>query len=204
MPKIEMDKNGKPITLGVAVGDLPTRLIINNEHVGFDIEMLKTFARREGLNMKIITMEFSSLIAALASGKVDIIADGISITEEREKQIDFSDPYNIVKSAVLALNTNIAGFSSEAIEEKSEEPSSISKFFNGIAESFYNNIIIENRYLLIIDGLKTTAIISILSIIFGTILGGLICFMRMSKRKILLCPPDYIFQSYGAHRFSFY
>ena len=188
MPKIELDKNAPKITLGVAVGDLPNSAIINNEHVGFDIEMLKTFAKREGFNMKIITMEFSSLIAALAAGKVDIIADGISITEEREKQIDFSDPYNEVKSVVLALKTNISGYENIVTEKENDEPSSIGLFFKGIAESFHNNIIIENRYLLILDGLKTTAIISILSTIFGTLLGGLICFMRMSRKKILSLP----------------
>jgi polar amino acid transport system substrate-binding protein len=188
MPVIEFDKNARPITLGVAVGDLPNSAIINNEHVGFDIELLKTFAKREGFNMKIITMEFSSLVAALASGKVDMIADGIAITKERQKQVDFSDPYNELQTAVLALKTNIAGFDINKIDEGSKTPSSISSFFSGIVESFHNNIILEKRYLLILDGLKTTVIISLLSILFGTMLGSLICFMRMSRRNILRLP----------------
>jgi len=186
MPKIEMNTTGKPLTLGVSVGDLPNVAIINGEYVGFDIEFLKRFARNEGYNLKIITMEFSSLIAALAAGKVDIIADGICITEERAKQVDFSEPYNHFKTAVIALKTNIAAFAGEESNVNKEEPSSFTSFFNGVAESFYNNIIVENRYLLIIDGLQITIIISILSTLFGTILGGIICFMRMSRRKILL------------------
>ncbi|HNX98751.1 MAG TPA: amino acid ABC transporter permease, partial [Candidatus Aminicenantes bacterium] len=44
---------------------------------------------------------------------------------------------------------------------------------------------VEKRYLLILDGLQTTLLTSILSILFGTLLGGLICFMRMSRRKVL-------------------
>lgn len=52
-----------------------------------------------------------------------------------------------------------------------------------VADGFYNNIILEKRYLLILDGIKTTVIISILSVIFGTLLGGLICLMRMSRRR---------------------
>ncbi len=185
MPKIEMNTTGKPLTLGVSVGDLPNVAIINGEYVGFDIEFLKRFARNEGYNLKIITMEFSSLIAALAAGKVDIIADGICITEERAKQVDFSDPYNHFKTAVIALKTNLAAFAGEKDSEE-EKPSSIISFFKSVAESFHNNIIVENRYLLIIDGLQTTAIISILSTLFGTVLGGLICFMRMSRKKLLL------------------
>ncbi len=186
MPVIEFDENAPKITLGVSVGDLPNVAIVNDEYVGFDIEMLKSFARSEGYKMKIITMEFASLIAALASGKVDIIADGICITEERQKQVAFSDPYNQFKTAVLALAKNIEGFEMTHSDDVMQEPSSFESFFSGIAESFHNNIIIENRYLLILDGLKTTAIISILSTMFGTLLGGLICFMRMSRRKLFL------------------
>jgi polar amino acid transport system substrate-binding protein len=186
MPTFDFNKNGRIITLGAAVGDLPHSAIVNGEHVGFDIEFLKTFAHREGFVLKITTMEFSSLIAALTSGKVDIIADGIAITEERQKQVDFSEPYNELKSSVLALKSNIAGFGTATGSEHQKEPSSTISFLQGIAESFHNNIIVENRYLLILNGLETTAIISLLSIIFGTLLGGLICFMRMSRKKLFL------------------
>ncbi|RJP64783.1 MAG: ABC transporter permease subunit [Ignavibacteriales bacterium] len=186
MPRIEINSTGKLLTLGVSVGDLPNVAIVNGEYVGFDIEFLKRFARNEEYNLKIITMEFSSLIAALAAGKVDIIADGICITEERAKQVDFSEPYNHFKTAVIALKTNIAAFAGEESNVNKEEPSSFTSFFIGVAESFHNNIIVENRYLLIIDGLWITIIISILSTLFGTILGGFICFMRMSQRKLLL------------------
>ena len=57
--------------------------------------------------------------------------------------------------------------------------------FEGIANSFQNNLVQENRYLLILEGLKTTVIISVLSTLFGTFLGAIVCFMRMSKNVIL-------------------
>ncbi len=189
MPKFEFDETRKKITLAVAVGDLPNSAIINGEHVGFDIELIKTFAKRKNYNLKINTMEFASLIAALSSGKADIIADGLSITEERKKRIAFSDSYNVFKTAVLALNKNLYNYKSEQSTVKTEEDKDSfleNSFLESIANSFYSNIIQENRYLLILDGLQTTAIISVLATIFGTILGGLVCFMRMSKRKILL------------------
>jgi polar amino acid transport system substrate-binding protein len=58
-------------------------------------------------------------------------------------------------------------------------------FFKKVSQSFYNNIILEKRYLLIINGLFITIIISIFAAVFGSLMGGLICFMRMSKNKIL-------------------
>jgi polar amino acid transport system substrate-binding protein len=188
MPKFKFDENAPLIRLATSVGDLPNSAIVNGEHVGFDIEMLKTFAQRSRLNLKIITMEFPSLIAALSSGKVDMIADGIAITDERKKQIDFSDGYNMFKTAVLVLDKNLD--KENSINKNSSDGVSFfaNSFLFSLKESFYNNIILENRYLLILDGLQTTIIISILATLFGTLLGGLICFMRMSKKKMLLVP----------------
>ena len=170
---------GKKIVLGVSVADLPYVAVMNGEYEGFDIEIIKRFAARERLQLEITTMEFSSLIAALASGKVDMIADGIAITEERSKQINFSDSYVEAKTAVIALKNNIAKYS-----EQSDTPVAI-PFLKNLSDSFYSNIIHENRYLLLVDGLKTTAIIALISTLFGTLFGAFICFMRMSKFRIL-------------------
>lgn len=54
-------------------------------------------------------------------------------------------------------------------------------------ESFYNNLIAEDRYRMILDGLQVTLIITVCAVILGTILGGLICWMRMSGTGIS-CP----------------
>lgn len=182
MPKFEDAKNAPVIRLGVAIGDLPYSGYVNNEYVGMDIELLKSFAHSMGYKLEIKTMDFAALIASLASGKVDIIADGICITPERSKQVAFSEPYIFMKTAVLA---NKSSLGEDAIKGAKDKTTS---FFESIASSFRNNIISERRYVLIIDGLKTTAIISILSILFGTMLGGLICFMRMSNLRVLQVP----------------
>ncbi len=61
-------------------------------------------------------------------------------------------------------------------------------FLASVAESFESNILHEKRYLLIWDGLKTTVLISVLATLFGTLLGALICTMRMSPRLLLNLP----------------
>lgn len=186
MPEFSFDKEGELISLAVAVGDLPNSAIVNDEHVGFDIEMIKTFAQNRGYQLKISTMEFGSLIAALSSGKADIIADGIAITEERKEKVAFSDSYNTFKTGVLVLNKYLSGASltdNQVNEDKNKHMELT--FFQEIADSFYSNIIHEKRYLLILDGLRTTVIISVLATILGTLLGALICFMRMSKNKLM-------------------
>ena len=56
---------------------------------------------------------------------------------------------------------------------------------NSIIESFYNNLIAEDRYRMILDGLQVTLIITICAALLGTMLGGLVCWMRMNHRAWL-------------------
>lgn len=58
-------------------------------------------------------------------------------------------------------------------------------FWNNLKISFTRTLIEENRYELYLKGLKLTLILSSFSIIFGTILGVLVCFLNKSKIKIL-------------------
>ena len=60
-------------------------------------------------------------------------------------------------------------------------------FVEKIKNSFYNNIIEKNRYNIIFNGLKNTILISFLSILFGTAIGAVICFMNMSKNIAFKC-----------------
>ena len=56
---------------------------------------------------------------------------------------------------------------------------------NSLTESFYNNLIVEDRYKMILHGLQITLIITVCSTILGTLLGGLVCWMRMNSRRWL-------------------
>ena len=58
-------------------------------------------------------------------------------------------------------------------------------FLTSLAESFTNNLIAEQRYRMILDGLQVTLIITLCATILGTLLGGLVCWMRMSRRPWL-------------------
>ena len=54
-----------------------------------------------------------------------------------------------------------------------------------LTESFTNNLIAEDRYRMILDGLQVTLLITLCAAMLGTLLGGLVCWMRMSRRKWL-------------------
>ncbi|WP_328188053.1 transporter substrate-binding domain-containing protein [Marinobacter sp. OP 3.4] len=63
------------------------------EMIGFDMEIIAEVAKRAGFEYDLQTMDFNGIIPALQTGNVDIAIAGITITEEREEIVDFSDPY---------------------------------------------------------------------------------------------------------------
>ena len=184
MPEISnAGANGVLVVGIVSDKGLPFAVFQDNKLIGFDIELAERFGAYLGKKVEYADMEFGNLIAAVSSNKIDMIDSTLMITEERKNKVDFSEPYYALGANVFALKKNIAAF-----ETKGDSASDSLPFLTKVANSFYSNIIQENRYLLIWDGLKTTVIISIFATLFGTLLGALVCFMRMSKRTVLNLP----------------
>jgi polar amino acid transport system substrate-binding protein len=73
----------------------------NGTIVGFDIDLIKQILTDQGYTVEVQDIGFDSLIPALQTGKIDVIAAAMSITPERELQVDFSDPYYDANQAVL-------------------------------------------------------------------------------------------------------
>jgi glutamine transport system substrate-binding protein len=63
------------------------------EMIGFDMDIIAEVAERAGFEYNLQTMDFNGIIPALQTGSVDIAIAGITITDEREEIVDFSDPY---------------------------------------------------------------------------------------------------------------
>ncbi|QLK86359.1 ABC transporter permease subunit [Staphylococcus sp. 17KM0847] len=71
------------------------------EYAGIDIELAKKIADDHGVKLKIVNMQFDSLLGALKTGKIDMIISGMTPTAERKKEVDFSDSYMTVKQTVI-------------------------------------------------------------------------------------------------------
>lgn len=163
-------------------GGLPFGAVQNGQLVGLDVELVERFAASQGKRIEWSDMVFGSLVAAVATGKVDLIISSIYITPEREERIDFGDPYFAMETMAFGLKANIAGY--EADSASVDGPG----FWAGVKESFEANLIKEGRWRLIVDGLRITALIAILATLVGTGLGALVCAMRMSHRTLLSMP----------------
>jgi polar amino acid transport system substrate-binding protein len=187
-PSLPQTPTNGDLVIGTANIGLPWDAYRDNELVGADVELMNRFAASIGKKPKFVVMDFGALIAALTTGKVDMIASSIFITDERKKAIDFSDPYYEVGNKIFALKTALGTASSDAGSPPSAIAPPTPSFFARLKNSFESNILLEKRYLLIWDGLQTTMLISILATLFGTALGGVVCFMRMSSVNWLNVP----------------
>ena len=180
MPAIDAPRPNGILTVGVSDGNLPFAGTKDGKMTGFDIELAERFAASLGRELRLSNMEFGSLVASVASGKVDLIMSSIYITPERQQRIDFSVPYFRMDTRAFALKSKIAAF-----DAKDATAAATPSFGARLMASIRSNLIEEKRYLLLLDGLKTTVLIALLSTIVGTVMGALVCYLRMSTNRLL-------------------
>lgn len=73
---------------------------------GVDIELAKKIAKDNHLKLKIINMQFDSLLGALKTGKIDVIISGMTTTPERKKEVDFTEPYMMTNNVMLVKKSD--------------------------------------------------------------------------------------------------
>lgn len=78
---------------------------------GFDIDLFKAIAEKEGLQLEFVNVAFDPLLAGMAQGTYDAAISSITITEDRKKDMLFSDPYYAAGQIVVVRkdNTSITG-----------------------------------------------------------------------------------------------
>ena len=80
------------------------------EIVGIDVEIAQAVADHLGMTLEVEDMAFDSVIPAVDSGKADLGAAGLTITEDRQAFVDFSDTYaKAVQSIIVAEGSDITG-----------------------------------------------------------------------------------------------
>lgn len=82
------------LKIGVEPGFLPFEMRTPQDvWVGFDVEMMNAFCAKIAVRCEFISSKWDGIIPGLVAGKYDVIASGMTITEERAKTVLFSDPY---------------------------------------------------------------------------------------------------------------
>jgi polar amino acid transport system substrate-binding protein len=157
-------KNGK-LVVATNAAFPPYESYKNGKIVGIDMDIMQAVCDELDMELQIEDMEFDSIITAVQSGKADLGASGMTVTEERKKNIDFTDSYTTSKQVVIVNNGKAAG-------------STVS-----IAEKFKSDFVTDNRYEYILSGLKSTIIITILALIIGIVFGSLLAIVRTTHDK---------------------
>ena len=134
-----------------------------NELVGFDIELSKRFAAYINADIEYRIYDYSGIITAASSNEIDCIFANLNVTDERSEIIDFSEPIYTARNAVLI---------------RTDATPTTQSFIDSLKNSFEKTFVRQERYKLILDGLKTTCIITFFATIFGTIIAFLICLFR--------------------------
>lgn len=72
------------------------------EPTGVSVTFMRDFAEEYGYDLRIENMGFDGLIPSLQTASADCVMSSITITDEREEQVDFTDPYAVAQLAILA------------------------------------------------------------------------------------------------------
>ena len=102
----QQGKTDKKIIVGLDDNFPPMGFIgDNNEIIGFDIDLAKEASKRLGREVEFRPIDWSSKEVELSSGRIDILWNGLDITEKRKENILFSDPYMDSKQLIF-VNPN--------------------------------------------------------------------------------------------------
>ena len=103
--KIEQIKEAGVLVMGTSADYPPnefhTEVDGKDTIVGFDVSIAQYIADDLGVELKVVDMSFDNLCINLAKGDFDIVIAGMASTEERQKSVDFSDPYFKQQQAIL-------------------------------------------------------------------------------------------------------
>ena len=115
------------LTMATNVAFPPYEYYEDKTAVGIDIDMMQAIADYLNMDLVVSDMEFDSVIMAVQSGKADVAAAGLTVTEDRLKNISFSESYTTAKQVIIYNNG-----------EKAEKMS--------LADKIYQTFIEKNRW----------------------------------------------------------
>lgn len=164
----ELEGENGTLKICTTVDAAPFVFFKNNQYDGYEVELAYGFAQEYGYDVEIESTNFGSLIAGVTTGRYDMSFNGIYITDERKKSVDFSDP-DYVSNAVAIVKKNVENNKT---------------FLDSLKDKFISTFIVEDRYLLILNGIGITLLISVSATFIGTLLGAILCLLSRRSNRI--------------------
>lgn len=101
IPALAADLGGRVLSIGSDTTYPPHEFIEDGVVKGFDVDVVAAICERINCQPNWVTTAWDGIFAALADGQFDMVVSGVTITDERDKIVDFSDPYIIVQQGIL-------------------------------------------------------------------------------------------------------
>ncbi len=136
-----------------------------NDLTGFDVEIVKELANRLDLEVEFVEMGFDGMLTAVQTGKVDMAANDIGITEERKEKFALSTPYKHSYGTAIVRADDLSGIDSiDDLEGKKAAGAATTNFMKlakekGAEEVIYDNATNE-QYLRDVDNGRTDVILN--------------------------------------------
>ena len=157
----------------------------NGNPCGIFIDLLYRFCAWAGYELEIDYVNVGTLEAGFNAGKYDLMAYGMTYREEALDRMYFTEPIYEEPVYIMIHKDNYA-YTQTGREENPENPvSGAEAFFTNLKASFTRTFLTENRWKSILSGMGVTVALSALTAVFGTLLGILICALRISRRPFL-------------------
>jgi polar amino acid transport system substrate-binding protein len=157
----------------------PFCYVKDGKPAGYDIDMVGRIARKLGRGVEIMTVNFPALLPAVISGKADIGVGGIAMTPERARNVLFSQPN--YHGGVVVLTRDEASGDGRVV-------GGVASWKQRFRNSFVSTFLVEGRYWLVLRGLGVTVLVSVVSILLGTVLGVGVCLLRRSRHALAAMP----------------
>ena len=168
-PYVPTPTTGQPIRVANVCATAPLAFASGDEWYGLEIDLLRQLAVDLNRPLDIRFYDVTAAIMALKTGKADLISGGVFITPERQQEFSFGDPYYDFHGTYFAIDPDSEN-SKSGVAARSKK-------------AFHKNLLAENRWRFITEGLQTTLIISFFAILFGSLLGIVIYRMGESRRR---------------------
>lgn len=95
------DENRTELVMATDATFPPYEYFSGDEIVGIDVDVVAEIARRNGMSSRVENMKFESVIAAVQAGKVSLAAAGITVSPDREQQVNFTQPYARAQQVII-------------------------------------------------------------------------------------------------------
>lgn len=104
-------QEAQTLRVGMSGGYFPFTFVKQDVLQGFEVDVMNAVGEETGLDVEFETMSFSGLVGALDAGRIDTIANQITITPEREAKFAFTQPYVYDGAQVVVRegNDEVAG-----------------------------------------------------------------------------------------------